>query len=176
MESENLEEITGEEKKKFEEYAKEMSEQVLLDELSYDVYGYDLRNWDERGINEVTIKERYESCNKNFPLVSASRYFTWVLPTLKIGFKTDVVKVVEVMMASREESWKELRQYCLSDLKQGLKRYFEDPKYANKDQLKGLYEQYVRYCEVLNKKPLAKRQIFDSVKTRWEKEKVKNGF
>ncbi len=146
------------------QYVKEESEQGLLKELSNDVYGYDLRNWDERGISEEAIKERYGNGNKNFPLVSASRYFTCVFPTLRNGCKTGVEKIVETIMASREKNWKELEKCWLSNLKQGLKQYFNDPEDVNKDHLIELYAEYVRYCVVLDHKPLSKRQIYDSVK------------
>ena len=59
---------------------------------------------------------------------------------------------------------KELKKYWLSNLKQALKRYFNDPEDANKDHLIELYAEYVRYCVVLDHKPLSKRQIYDSVK------------
>ena len=157
----NLEEIT---KQEINQYVKVKSERELLDELSYDAYGYDLRNWDERGITEGTIKERYENSGKGFPLVSASRYFSLVFPALRFGFKTSVEKVIETMMASKEKNWKVLKKLWLNNLTQGLKIYFEDPEDPNIDYLKGCYEEYVRYCGLLNKKPLSKRQIYDSVK------------
>lgn len=146
-------------------FMKEETKQGLLEELTSDVYGYDLRNWDERGITEEAIKERYENCKKSdFPLVSASRFFCYVLPRLRSVYNTDVEKVVDIMMASREKNWKELRKDWLNSLKRGLKIYFEDPEEPNKDYLRDCYVEYVRYCVLLNKKPLSKRQIYDSVK------------
>lgn len=146
-------------------FMKEDTKQGLLEELTSDVYGYDLRNWDERGITEETIKERYENCKKSdFPLVSASRFFSYVLPRLRSVYNTDVEKVVDIMMASREKNWKELRKDWLNSLKRVLKIYFEDPEEPNRDYLKSCYEEYVRYCEILNEKPLSKRKIYDSVK------------
>jgi hypothetical protein len=163
--TDKIREITEEEKEGFKEYARETSEQVLLDELGYDIYGYDLRNWDERGITEESVREKYENCDKKgVPVISASRYFALVFPTLKIGFKTDVEKVIEIIMSSKEKNWKELKRIWLNDLKQGLKIYFEDPGNPNKDHLRTCYEEYRRYCELLNENPLSKRQIYNSVK------------
>ena len=68
------------------------------------------------------------------------------------------------MMASREKNWKQLKKDWLNSLKRGLMIYFEDPGNPNGDYLKECYEEYVRYCELLNKKSLSKRQIYDSVK------------
>jgi len=146
-------------------FVKEETKQGLLEDLASDVYGYDLRNWDERGITEEAIKERYENCKKtDFPLVSASRFFSHVLPRLRSAYNIDVERVVEVMMASREKNWKQLRKDWLNSLKRVLIIYFEDQEDPNRDYLRECYKEYVRYCELLNKEPLSKRQIYDSVK------------
>jgi|GEM_PF-6024226 len=148
-----------------EHFVKEETKQVLLEELESDVYGYDLRNWDERGITEDTVKERYENCkNSDFPLVSASRFFSYVLPRLRSIYNIDVEKIIEVMMASKEKNWKKMGKEWLNSLERGLKIFFEDPEDPNTDYLKGCYEEYIRYCKVLKQKPLAKKHIYDSVK------------
>jgi phosphoribosyl-ATP pyrophosphohydrolase len=154
---------------------KKTPEQELLEELADDVYGYDLRNWDKRGITKEAIRERYENTDNDFPVVSASRYFSSVLPTLKEVHNVPVERVIEIIMAARRKNWKQLAEYWLGDLRNGLKWYFQDPNNSDSSYLQRCYDDYVRYCELIGKKPLTKREIYDSVKVRYEKGKKKNG-
>jgi hypothetical protein len=170
-----LEKKVCRESSKTKKVSKKTPEQELLEELTDDVYGYDLRNWDERGITEKAIRERYENTDNDFPIVSASRYFNYVLPALKEVHNVPVEKIIEIIMAARQKSWKQLAEYWLGDLKNGLKWYFQDPDNHDSDYLQRCYNDYVQYCELIGKKPLTKREIYDSVKIRYEKEKKKNG-
>lgn len=156
-------------------------EQKLLEELASDEYGYDLRNWKEAGITEDEIKKRYAVCDRenDYPIVSASRYFTWVMPKLKTEFNTPVEKIVEIIMQSREKNWKQLKQYVAEDVKTGLKRHLQNNKRKDDrimNYVKRQYEEYIRYCKHLNELPVSKEDFWNLAKKEFKKSTSKNGF
>lgn len=169
-----LEETVGQaSSKNYTKNASNTIEQVLLEELSSDVYGYDLRNWKEAGINEEEIRKRYETCNKenDYPIVSAFRYFTWVMPKLKTEFNTPIEKIIEKIMQAREKNWRKLKECWIGDMKQGLKLYFRDGKREKQlEYPRRCYQEYTRYCEALNEPVLPKKHFWDLVKKEFEKE------
>jgi hypothetical protein len=150
---------------------KEKARKELLDELVNDVYGYDLRNWDERAITKQSIKERYENIDNDFPIVSASRYFTFVLPNLKKVHNVSVEKIIEIIMQSREQNWRQLAEQSLHRLKGGIRWYFMYPDDSDPEYLGWCYQEYLQYCELLKIKPLSKREIYDSIKIKYNRQK-----
>ena len=141
-------------------------EQALLEELASDEYGYDLRNWKEQGITEDEIRKRYESCDRenDYPIVSASRYFTFVFPKLKTDFNTPVEKIIEVIMQTREKNWQNLKGHTLEGTKTGLKWYIQNKEIKDErtsGYTKRSYEAYVKYCKVLNEPSVSKQSLFD---------------
>lgn len=152
-------------------------EQVLLEELASDEYGYDLRNWKETGINEEEIRKRYETGDKesDYPIISASRYFTFILPKLKTEFNTPVENVVDVIMQSRDRNWRKLKEHWADAAKQGLKIYLRDKAERNLDYPRRSYEEYVRYCNLLNEQTFPKEYFWNLAKKEYQKQK-QNGL
>jgi hypothetical protein len=154
---------------------KELSpEQKLLEELASDEYGYDLRNWKEAGITEDEIRKRYETCaqENDYPNISASRYFGFVLPKLKTEFNIPVEKIVEVIMQSRDKNYRKLKGGCAGAVKHGLKMYLMNKTEKNLEYPKRSYEEYVRYCKSLNEQSSPKEYFWDLAKKEF-KEKAK---
>lgn len=152
-------------------------EHALLEELAKDEYGYDLRNWKEAGINEEEIRKRYETCEEenDYRVVSASRYFTWILPRLKTEFNTPVEKVVEIIMQARDKNWRKLKEHWVSAVKQGLKIYLMDKREKTLEYPRRSYDEYVRYCNLLNENALAKEHFWNLAKQEYQEQK-QNGL
>ena len=153
-------------------------EQVLLEELASDEYGYDLRNWKEAGITEEEIRKRYETCDRgsDYPVVSASRYFGFIFPKLKTDFNTPVEKIIEVIMQVKDRNWQKLKQHALEGAKTGLKWYIQNKEIKDErtsGYTKRSYEEYVKYCKVLNEPSVSKESLFDLAKKEFEKQKEK---
>ncbi len=143
-------------------------EEGLLKELVDDYFGYDLRNWREKGITPEEIRERYLKCDKenDFPNVSASRYFSYVFPVLKNKHKIPVEKIVEIMMGAKDKNFRKLRDMWLNELMWWLEKYLKEGNIDDekREQLRKYYKEYLRYCEQLKEKPLSKREIYLRVK------------
>ena len=132
----------------------------LLKELQEDIFGFDLRNW-RTGITEDEIRKRYEK-PEDFPVVSATRYFRYIFPKLK-ELKVPVEQVIQTMMEVREKNLRQMKQVWLNDIIAGLKLYIKE-KRINPDHLQRCYNEYLRYCDILDEKPLTKKQIYKKAK------------
>lgn len=151
----------------------------LLDELARDMYGYDLRNWKEAGITEEEIRKRYEFCTQgnDYPIVSASRYFYCVLPELKTKFSVPVEKIVEIIVQSRDRNWSKLKESWADEVKWGLKMYLKHKQERDLEHIKRNYEDYARYCNLLNHLVLPKEHFWNLAKQEHQKEQGgKNGI
>ena len=142
--------------------------QSMLEELATDAYGYDPRNWRKAGITPEEICLRYEhpelsvhafnheKANHDselFPVVSASRYFTWIFPRLrKAGVPTETV--VEIMMANREKAWHQHKEWALATIKRMSKlrkRHGDEEFYF--DTAAREHKRVREMCKLLGEKP-----------------------